>query len=138
MSAESNKALSRRWYEEVWNQGNAAVIAEILAEDAVVHGNGPDQRGPAEFEAFFAGYRAMFSNIHFEIEDLVAEGDTVATRWTCTAAHTGDGMGVQATGQTVNLTGMSFVKVEHGKVIEAWNNFDHLGLFQQMGVVNLP
>ena len=73
-----------------------------------------------------------------EIEDLVAEGDIVAVRWSATGTHRGDGLGFAATGRHVEFSGMTFVRVADGKLAEGWNNFDQLGMFQQLGVVNLP
>ena len=138
MSTE-NKALVRRWFEEVWNQGRASAIDEMLANDCVVHGLGPqDMHGPAAFKAFHSAYRNEFPNVTIEIDDIVAEGDIVAARWSGTGSHRGDGLGFRATGRDVHFTGMIFVRVERGKFIEGWNNFDQLGMFQQLGVVSVP
>lgn len=137
MSTE-NKALIRRWFEEVWNQGRAPAIDEILAETGVVHGLGSDALGPAGFKAFHSAYRDAFPDVQIQIDDIVAEGDTVAARWSGTATHRGGGLGVPATGRQVRFSGMVFVRVEQGKLVEGWNNFDQLGMLQQLGVVNLP
>ena len=73
-----------------------------------------------------------------QIEDILAEGDTVATRWAGTGTHQGDGLGFPATGRPVQFKGMTFVRVENGKLVEGWNSFDQLGMLQQLGVVNPP
>ena len=137
MSAE-NKAMCRRWFEEVWNQGRAATIDELLAPDAVVHGLGPDQHGPDEFKPFYRQYRASFPDIHIHVDELVAEGDRVAVRWSGKATHKGDDLGFKATGRPVAFSGMVFVRVKDGRLVEGWNLFDQLGMLQQLGVVNLP
>jgi steroid delta-isomerase-like uncharacterized protein len=136
MSAE-NKALIRRWFEEVWNKGREAAIDELLAPRAIVHGLGPDLR-PDAFKSFHRAYRNAFPDMKLQIEAIVTEGDTVAARWAGTGTHRGDGLGFQATGKQVRFTGMVFVEVENGKLVEGWNNFDQLGMLQQLGIVNLP
>jgi steroid delta-isomerase-like uncharacterized protein len=138
MSAE-NKALARRWFEEVWNDGRAAAIDEMLPPHGVVHGLGDEQmQGPAAFKPFHAAYRNAFPDVKIEIEDMIAEGDKVAFRWSATATHRGDGLSVPATNRRVRFTGMGFVRVENGKLAEGWNNFDQLAMLQQLGVVTLP
>jgi len=137
MSTE-NKALVQRWFEEVWNKGRAAAIDEMLAETAVVHGLGMDLRGPEGFKTFHAAYRNAFPDVKVHIDEIVAEGDTVAARWSGSATHRGDGLGFAATGKQAQFSGMVFVRVARGQLIEGWNNFDQLGLLQQLGVVNLP
>ena len=137
MSTE-HKALVRRWFDEVWCQGRAEVIDELLASDAVVHGLGSDLRGPAGFKTFYSAYREAFPKITIQVEDIVAEGDMVAARWSGTGTHQGNGLGFAATGRQVRFDGMVFVRVERGKLVEGWNNFDQLGMLQQLGVINLP
>ena len=137
MSAE-NKNLARRWFEEVWNQGRASAIDEMLAPNAVVHGLGLQGGTVAEFKQFHAGYRNAFPDVNIRVDGLVAEGDLVTIRWSGSATHLGDGLGFPATGRPAQFTGMSVVRVENGKLVEGWNNFDQLGLLQQLGVVTLP
>jgi steroid delta-isomerase-like uncharacterized protein len=135
MSTE-NKALVRRWFEEVWNKGRAAAVDEMLASHAAIHGLGDDLQGPAGFKPFHAAYRNAFPDVSLQIDDIVAEGDIVAARWSGTGTHRGDGLGFAATGKHVRFTGMTFVRVQGGKLVEGWNNFDQLGMLQQLGVVN--
>ena len=137
MSTE-NKALTRRWFEEVWNTGRSTAIDEMLAADAVIHGLGNDLHGPAGFKSFHAAYRNAFPDVTLQIDDIAAEGAIVAVRWSGSGTHRGDGLGFAATGKQVRFNGMSFVRVERGKLVEGWNSFDQLGMFQQLGVVNLP
>jgi len=137
MSAE-NKALVRRWFEEVWNQGRAASIDEMLASDAAVHGLGPSLRGPSEFKPFQAMYRGAFPDIDLQVDDVLAECDLVAARWSGVGTHQGDGLGFMATSKRAQFKGLTIVRVRDGKIVEGWNSFDQLGMLQQLGVVTLP
>ena len=137
MSVE-NKALVRRWFDEVWNQGRAASIDEMLTSDAVVHGLGPSLRGPSEFKPFQAMYRGAFPDIDIQVDDMLAEGDLVAARWSGVGTHRGDGLGFTATSKRAQFKGLTIVRVRDGKIVEGWNSFDQLGMLQQLGVVTLP
>jgi steroid delta-isomerase-like uncharacterized protein len=137
MSAE-NKVLVRRWFEEVWNKGRAAAIDEMLAPNGVVHGLGPAPQNNAEFKKFHTAYRNAFPDVSIQIEAMVAEGDLVAARWHGKATHRGDGLGFAATGKPIHFSGMVFVRIEGGKLVEGWNIFDQLSMLQQMGLVTLP
>jgi len=137
MSVE-NKALVRRWFDEVWNQGRAASIDEMLTSDAVVHGLGPSLRGPSEFKPFQAMYRGAFPDIDIQVDDMLAEGDLVAARWSGVGTHRGDGLGFMATSKRAQFKGLTIVRVRDGKIVEGWNSFDQLGMLQQLGVVTLP
>jgi steroid delta-isomerase-like uncharacterized protein len=128
-----------RWFEEVWNKGREEAIDEMFADEGVAHGlldeNGEELRGPAGFKPFFRKFRDAFPNIEVVIEDCIAEGDKAAARCTVRAKHTGEGLGVAATGNAVEFTGISIVRVRDGKIVEAWNNFDFMSLNQQIGVL---
>ena len=137
MSAE-NKAMVRRWFEEVWNKGREGAVDELLHARAVVHGLGPDLQGPDGFKGFHRAYRNAFPDVRIQIEAIVSEGDTVAVRWAGTGTHQGDGLGFPATGRQVQFRGMTFARVENGKLVEGWNTFDQLGMLQQLGVVSVP
>jgi steroid delta-isomerase-like uncharacterized protein len=125
--------LLRRWFEEVWNKARPAAVDEMLAEQGVVHGLGTDLHGPAGFKAFQSAYLNSFPDITLHLDDIVAEGDIVAARWSGTGTHRGGGLGIPATGKQVRFVGMSFIRVEGGKVVEGWNNFDQLGMLQEIG-----
>ena len=131
-----NKALVRKWFDEVWNKGRTEAIGEMLAPRGVVHGVGPDMVGPAGFKSFHSAYRDAFPDVRVEVHDMVAEGDKVAFRWTATATHKGGGLGFAATGKRVVFEGMGLVRVENGMLVEGWNLFDELGMLKQLGRVN--
>ena len=137
MSAQ-NKALVRRWFEQVWNKGRAESIDELLSDRSVVHGLGPDLRGPSGFKPFHAAYRDAFPDLALHIEHMVADDDLVAVHWSATATHSGSGLGFAATGKPVKFSGMAFIRVEGNKLVEGWNSFDQLGMLQQLGAVNMP
>lgn len=136
--SEANKKLCREWFEEVWNQGRAESIDRLLAADAAVHGLGDVPNGPAGFKPFHAAFRDAFPDIRIGVDDLIAEGDKVAIRWSARATHNGNGLGFPSTGLPAQFTGMSIIRVRDGKLVEGWNNFDQLGMLQQLGVVALP
>ena len=137
MSIE-NKTLVQRWFSEVWNEGRADAIDEMLADDAVIQGLGANLQGPAEFKRFHSAYRNAYPDVTIDVDDLVAEGDMVAVRWSAIGTHRGDGLGFPATGRRAQFTGMVFVRIKEGKLVEGWNNFDQLGMLQQLGIVSLP
>jgi len=138
MSAE-NKALLRRWFEEVWNKGRSEAIDEMLAADGIVHGLGEEpMTGPSGFKGFHAAYRGAFPDVTVHVDDVIAEGDQVALRWTAAATHRGHLMGLAPTNQSARFGGMSIVRIRDGKIVESWNVFDQLGMFKQLGVATIP
>ena len=136
---EEHKALLRRWFEEVWNKGRADAIAEMMAENAVAHGLPDDAaeplRGPAGFLPFHAQFREAFPNIEVVVEDQIAEGQMVATRCSVRGKHTGDSLGFAATQAPVEFTGMVITRIRDGKIVEAWNNFDFMKMYKQLGAI---
>ena len=138
MSTEENKAIARRVFEEGWNQGKLDVIDEIVTSDYLLRDPSmpEDIRGPEGFKQFITMYRAAFPDIHFTVEDQIAEGDKVVTRWTGTGTHQGELMGIAATGiRGRGVTGVTIDRMAGGKAVESWNAWDVLGMLQQLGVV---
>jgi len=132
---EDNKVLVQRWFEEVWNRGRQDAVDQLMAPNALVHGLGEAMRGPAGFKRFHAAYREAFPDVRIVVEDMVAEGDKVAFRWSATATHRGISLGFEPTNRDVRFEGMGIIRVESGKLVEGWNTFDQLGMLQQLGVV---
>jgi steroid delta-isomerase-like uncharacterized protein len=124
--------LGHRWFHEVWNKGRREAIAEMFAADAVLYDGATRTVGVDGFYAFYDRMRAALSDIHVEIHDSFAEGDKVCVRWECTAKHTGEGLGMPPTGAAVRVTGMSILRVANGKMVEGWQNWDMLGLMEQI------
>lgn len=136
-STEENKALTRRVFEEIWNQGNLDLADELIAPNFVDHDSAmPEEVSGIEgFKEFVSMYRSGFSDVHIFVEDQVAEGDKVVTRWRATGTHDGDLSGIAPTGKWVEITGMEIARISGGKVAEIWDNYDVLGLMQQIGAI---
>jgi steroid delta-isomerase-like uncharacterized protein len=139
MSVEENKTIGRRAFEEIWNQGNLSAIDELYDANQVSHGLGMEvPPGVAGLKQFVSIYRTAYPDTHFTVEDQIAEGDKVATRWTAIGTHRGELMGILPTGKRVTVTGMAINRIAGGKIVETWNNFDALGQLQQLGVLPAP
>ncbi len=133
--AEENVALVKRWFEEVWNQKKSETIRELVTADCVAHETsekGGDLYGPEGFLELHARILQAFPDIHFTVHDCFGAGDRVAVRWSATMHHRGNGLGMEATGAEVKITGMGMARFEHGKVKEHWDNWDKLAMFQQI------
>jgi steroid delta-isomerase-like uncharacterized protein len=137
--SEENKALIRRWFEEVWNKGREEAIDEMFAAEGIGHGLVEEgdkiMRGPADFKPFFRKFRSAFPEIEVVVEDVVAEGDKVAARCTVRGKHQSDSLGFAATGKSTEFTGITIVRIERGQIVEAWNNFDFMRMFKQLGAL---
>jgi steroid delta-isomerase-like uncharacterized protein len=129
MSVEQNKAIVRRLWEEVWNQKMLAVCDEIFDEAYATH-----EKGWATY--VFSG----IPDIHFNAEDMIAEGDKVVTRLTVSGTHQGEFLGVPGTVKTFSVTGMWIHRLESGRIVEGrqWGEWDALGFLQQVGAVSMP
>lgn len=141
MSVEENVQLMRRWFEEVWNQGRIETVHELLSTDAVARGqNGAESelRGPQEFEGFVRQIRGAFPDIRVRVEDVFGADDKAVLRWSSTMTHTGDTLGIPATGRTVHSRGITIARIVDGKIVEGWDNWDQLGMLEQIGVYSQP
>jgi len=138
--SETNKALVRRAVEDVWNGGDFAAVDALVTRDVLIHASlpGNDIHGPEGIRQFYGALREAFPDIHFTIEDQVAEGDRVVTRWTARATHTGAFQGIPPTGRQVSLAGIDIDRIVSGKVVECWPVADELGLLQQLGALSPP
>lgn len=132
---EEDKVLVRRAFEEVFNEGNLDVADGIFADDYVAHDPAsPDVAGPESFKRLVSSYRSAFPDLHDTIEEQIAEGDRVATRFTMRATHRGEFLGIVPTGREVVLMGMVIYRVSEGKKIaERWAEVDALGLVRRLG-----
>ena len=135
--SEENKAIVRREIEEVFSaQGNLDVADEIFAPEYV--GYPEDVRGPEGAKETAKMYRNAFPDVQLSIEDQVAEGDKVVTRWIGRGTHQGELMGVAPTGNQVRVDGMTISRIEDGKIVEEWEIYDALGMMQQLGAIPSP
>jgi steroid delta-isomerase-like uncharacterized protein len=136
--SEQNRAIVRRWFEEVWNQGREATIDELFPGNGVAHGLGDseaDVHGPAEFKVFVANLRGSIPDTHIRVDDIVSEGDRVALRISYEGTHTGHGLGVPPSGRRISIKGIIIVRIIDGQIVEGWNSYDQLGLLRQIGAL---
>ncbi len=136
MSVEENKAVELRFFEEVVNKGNLAVIDEIVAANFVgrsaLPGVAPDREG---YKQFFAMAHSAFPDFHSTLEDMIAEGDKVVQRFTVRGTHKGEWMGIAPTGKQIEVGGIAIHRLAGGKIVEDWTSMDMLGMMQQLGVI---
>jgi steroid delta-isomerase-like uncharacterized protein len=131
---ESNKRLVERFVDEAFNEGNLDVVEEVYAERFESYGPSADGSQTREdVKQFVAMYRNAFPNGSTVVEDQVAEGERLAYRWTFRGTHTGELMGIPPSGKDVTIAGITFVRIEGGRIVAQWNSFDVLGLLQQVG-----
>jgi steroid delta-isomerase-like uncharacterized protein len=129
------KEISRRLTEDPW-QGKLDDVIDYVADDYVGHQPGvPEVHGKAGFKEFVGTYLAGFPDGKIVVEDQIAEGDTVTTRWTARGTNTGQLMGMPATGKEVTVTGITYSKISDGQVHESWASWDTLSMLQQLGAV---
>ncbi len=134
MSTEQHKANDRRAFEAL-NQKTLAVFDELCATDIVVHGIPTTTQGLEAFKQFLSMNFTAFPDLHYTIEDQLAEGDKSVVRYTLRGTHQGDFMGIPATGKQINVTGIIIVRFANEKAVEIWGNTDNLGMMQQLGVI---
>ncbi|PYR62471.1 MAG: ester cyclase [Acidobacteria bacterium] len=134
--SEQNKAVVRRLFEDHWNRKNRSLADELYAPSAILHTPDGVLRGLQGATDLFDAYATAFPDFHLTLDDLVAEGDKVAARWTFEGTHRGPLAGIAATGKRVNVAnGVAIYRVAGGKIAEgnfAWDKFE---LMQQLGVL---
>jgi steroid delta-isomerase-like uncharacterized protein len=139
MPGDENKAVVRRFVDEVLNKGNFRVMDEVVAPEFVNHttraGFPPTRESTKEQLAM---YRSAFPDMRTTVEDMVVEGDRVVSRWTAQGTHQGELMGVPPTGKRVTVSGVDITRVASGKIVEHWEYWDQLELLQQIGAVPAP
>ena len=138
-STEANKATNRRFYEEVINQKHLAVVDEIAGTNYVNHSFPPGlPPGREGLKAFVGAFHTAFPDGQLNIDQMIAEGDTVATRLTFHGTHSGDFMGIPPTGKKVTVPALDMARYADGKLVEHWGGPDQMSLMQQLGVVPMP
>jgi steroid delta-isomerase-like uncharacterized protein len=139
MSVEANKAIARRYFEELLNKGTLAVADEILATNIIVHSSFQTFiHGVENAKQSMAGFRAAFPDQHFTIEDEIGEGDKVVVRYVYRGTHQGEFQGIAPTGKQVTIAGIAIYQITGGRIEKVWVASDSLGLMQQLGVVPAP
>ncbi len=142
MSTKENKALIRRYFEvlneQVWPKGNLTATDDFIAPEYVYHDPSSAVRGREGYRQLLTMYRTAFPDARFTIEDMVAEGDQVLTRFTVRGTHRGAFMGIAPTGKPATVSILSLVRLAGGKAVEEWERFDSLHMMQQLGAVPAP
>ena len=136
MSVEENKAVTRRAVEEFWNKGKIELLEEFWAPSYINHDpTNPEVRDLEGFKQWAIASHAAFPDLNVTIDDLIAEGDKVVTRWTVRGTQKGEFGKIPATGKQVTFTGITISRIVDGKTVESWWSDDDLGLLQQLGVI---
>lgn len=136
--AEQNKTIARRFIEEVIGKGNWEVVDELVGANYCYQAPGMEVSGPDGIKQLLGMLRTAFPDWNESIEELLSEGDKVVFRVTGTGTHKGDWMGIPPTGNEVTVKGIDIIRIEGGKIVEHWANFDAMGMMQQLGAVSTP
>ena len=139
--SEENKVLTRRsWVIVALGDLDTLedALAEVYAEDIVLHEPDEDVRGVEGLKQFVCMIRSAIPDLRITLEDDIAEGDKVVSRWRAQGTHQGELMGIAPTGNQVTITGITIHRIEEGKIVEEWENWDALGLMQQIGAIPSP
>jgi steroid delta-isomerase-like uncharacterized protein len=135
--SEENRSLARRSWEIV-NQHDPDLIDEMYTDDFVWHEPDQDIHGSEEARQFVTTFFNAFPDINVTVEDEIAEGDKVVTRWTMRGTHQGDLMGIAPTERQIEFEGITIHRIEGDKIAEEWERYDMLGFMEQLGVVSEP
>jgi steroid delta-isomerase-like uncharacterized protein len=139
MTTATNRAIVHRFVEDAYNAGNPARLDELCAADVVIHDPAqPAVRDLQALKQLWSAQRAAFPDVRTTIEDLVAEGDRVAKRFTVRGTQTGEFNGLAPTGRQFALAGIDILRISEGKIREIWYGYDMLGVLQQLGVMPQP
>lgn len=135
MSSEQKKVTGRHLLEEAWNRGHLELLDEVYDPDYVLHDSTSSIHGVEGMKQYNSRCRAAFADVSFAIEDQIAEGNLVVTRFTCRGTHLGNLAGIAPTGKQIMVSGMILNRFVNGRVVEGWINFDPFGMMQQLGVL---
>jgi steroid delta-isomerase-like uncharacterized protein len=139
MSTEENKAIIRRMTEGFYNQGNVDLAEHFFADSYVHHDPAsPHVRNRDGLKASLRAFLAGCPDLHITTDQLLAEGDMVAKRWTYHATQSGDLAGMAPTGTRIAMSGLELFRLEDGKIAESWLGYDNLSLMQQLGIIPAP
>lgn len=124
--------LSRRWFEEVWNQKRLETVDELVTDDSVAHSEAGNTASPPAFKHFHGEFLTAFPDIQVHIEDTISEGDNAVVRWRAEGTHRGPWRGAPATHRPVCIRGMTWFRYENGKLAEAWDSWSPAALLLQL------
>lgn len=130
---QKNKALIRRYYEELWNPWNLEAANDLISPEMEFRGSlGIAVRGISGFQGYMSTVRSAFPDFHNQVEDLVAEGEKVVARLTYSGTHQGEMFGLPPTGRAISYPGIAIFRISEDKVAEGWVMGDRWGLLQQL------
>ena len=136
-NAARNKAIARRFFDDVFNKGQLHVVDEIFAKNYVGYSSasfkGPI-KGPAGIKEFVTAYRTAFPDINFAFDDVLSDGDKISVRWTTTGTHKGSLAGVAATGKKIKVTGIGVAEIANAQIIRSFSQVNTASMLQQLGV----
>ncbi len=140
MRTESILALARRSFDEIWNNGNLDTADELYSPDYVNHDPVSPEvpPGPEGVKQLAKMYRRAFPDLRFAIDEMLAAGDRVVTRWTGVGTHRGALRGLPPSGRQARVTGISIHRIAGGRIVETWVNWDTLGMMEQLGAAQVP
>ena len=144
MSPENNKAIARRFVEEFFNKRNVDILDELFAPDVVEHqiGFADELRGRPAVKDLYTSFLNAFGDLHLELEDEIAEGDSVVQRFTTSGTHTGPlvspGGTIPPTGKRATWAAIHIARITNGKMVEGWGLGDNIGMMQQLGIIPAP
>ncbi|HEX4469145.1 MAG TPA: ester cyclase [Gemmatimonadaceae bacterium] len=136
MSTTYNKVLAERVWEEVWHQGDLDRIDDLFAPNFVRHDPGRELHGPEQNRAFIAELRMAFPDLHFTVDDQIAEGDKVCVRYRFQGTHLGAFHGMPPTRKRIGYSGILIYRILNDKIAEQWTEFDLLGFLEQLGALD--
>jgi predicted ester cyclase len=140
--AKKPDEVAREWFGRVWNEQSEAAIDELLGSDARMWGlptpQGKPIVGPAEFKPFHRQFVAAFPDMRIDIVRTITQGEYVAVHCRCSGTHRGHELGVAPTHNPIDVWGMGMARVVDGRIVEAWNAFDFMTLYQQVGLMQQP
>ena len=136
------ESVLRAWFDGVWNRGDDGAIDRLLHPEGLIHGlptpDGQPIRGPQNFRPFYQAFRSAFPGVAVDIQHVVSEGEKAVGYCRVTGFHRGSGLDIPATGRPVEFFGFAMCQLRGDKVIEAWNCFDFLGMYRQLGAELAP
>jgi steroid delta-isomerase-like uncharacterized protein len=128
----TNADLARQWYKEVWVPGGEATVSRLMAENAVGHMEGTEIRGRDQFLAERRRLMNAFPDLAIVVDDVIEQGPKVAIRWSVTATHTGDSLGIPATHRQVKFRGMTWMEFKDGRLASGWDSWNLGGLLHSL------
>lgn len=133
-----NARTARRYFDDMWNRGDTKVVDDLIADDVVGHVNNITVHGREVLRQRIGNLWSAYSDLRFDVQDVVAADDRAVVRWTFQGRHTGTLYGRPGTGRSVSITGMNMFRLANGRIAEVWVSADDLGELEQLGLISVP